>query len=101
MIRLSGLVVGKDIEIKTVGMRPGEKLSEELLAGAESHRPTRHEKILVVERERPDRAAIAHQVERLQALANDQPALIIHHLQRMVPEYLNDVPQESCPRRAA
>ncbi len=101
MIRLSGLVVGKDVEIKTVGMRPGEKLAEQLLAGAESHCPTRHEKILVVERERPDREAIARQVERLRLLANDQPALILRHLHRMVPEYVSDAPQETYEGRAA
>jgi len=47
MIRLSGLVPGVDIDIKYIGLRPGEKLYEELLNDAENTLPTHHEKILV------------------------------------------------------
>jgi FlaA1/EpsC-like NDP-sugar epimerase len=46
MIQLSGLELGKDIEIKTIGLRPGEKLYEELLANDENTLPTHHPKIL-------------------------------------------------------
>jgi FlaA1/EpsC-like NDP-sugar epimerase len=47
MIRLSGLVPNVDIEIKYTGLRPGEKLYEELLSDAENTLPTHHEKILI------------------------------------------------------
>ena len=47
MIRLSGLVLGKDIEIKYTGLRPGEKLYEELLNESENTLPTHHPKILI------------------------------------------------------
>ncbi len=47
MIRLSGLVPERDIKIEFTGLRPGEKLYEELLADRESTRPTHHEKILI------------------------------------------------------
>jgi len=47
MIRLSGLHVGEDIEVKIVGLRPGEKLYEELYDATEPHRRTSHPKILV------------------------------------------------------
>jgi len=47
MIRLSGLVPGVDIDIKYTGLRPGEKLYEELLNDAENTLPTHHEKILI------------------------------------------------------
>jgi FlaA1/EpsC-like NDP-sugar epimerase len=47
MIRLSGLVPSVDIEIKYTGLRPGEKLYEELLSDAENTLPTHHEKILI------------------------------------------------------
>jgi FlaA1/EpsC-like NDP-sugar epimerase len=47
MIRLSGLVPNVDIEIKYIGLRPGEKLYEELLSDAENTLPTHHEKILI------------------------------------------------------
>jgi len=46
MIRLSGLEVGKDIEIRFTGLRPGEKLYEELLSASENTLPTHHPKIL-------------------------------------------------------
>jgi FlaA1/EpsC-like NDP-sugar epimerase len=47
MISLSGLELGKDIEIKVTGLRPGEKLYEELLANEENTLPTHHSKILI------------------------------------------------------
>jgi FlaA1/EpsC-like NDP-sugar epimerase len=46
MIQLSGLELDKDIEIKVTGLRPGEKLFEELLANDENTLPTHHPKIL-------------------------------------------------------
>jgi FlaA1/EpsC-like NDP-sugar epimerase len=47
MIRLSGLEVGRDIDIEYCGIRPGEKLFEELFAEGEEHDRTKHEKIFV------------------------------------------------------
>ena len=47
MIRLSGFVPFKDIEIKFTGLRPGEKLYEELLNDLENTLPTHHEKIMI------------------------------------------------------
>ncbi len=47
LIRLSGMEPERDIEIRFTGMRPGEKLYEELFDPAEMHRRTRHEKIFV------------------------------------------------------
>src|SRR5205823_6251201 len=46
LIRLSGLEVGRDIEIVYTGIRPGEKLVEQLSASGEEYEPTCHEKIL-------------------------------------------------------
>lgn len=48
LIRLSGYEVGRDIEIVFTGLRPGEKLYEELLVEGEEYDPTAHEKVLVV-----------------------------------------------------
>lgn len=47
LIRLSGLEEGRDIDIVVTGLRPGEKLSEELFTKMEQHRRTSHEKIFV------------------------------------------------------
>jgi FlaA1/EpsC-like NDP-sugar epimerase len=47
LIRLSGLEVGRDIEIAYSGLRPGEKLYEELFIGGEDYQRTRHEKIFI------------------------------------------------------
>ncbi len=47
MIRLSGMRVGEDIEIKIIGLRPGEKLYEELYDASERHERTAHPKIMV------------------------------------------------------
>ena len=48
LIKLSGLEVGRDIDIEYIGARPGEKLIEELFAEGEKHQRTHHEKIFVV-----------------------------------------------------
>jgi FlaA1/EpsC-like NDP-sugar epimerase len=47
MIRLSGLTLGEDIDIEFTGLRPGEKLKEELLIAEEGAQTTRYEKIFV------------------------------------------------------
>ena len=49
MIRLSGLVPHQDIAIEFSGLRPGEKLYEELLNDLENTKPTHHEKIMVAQ----------------------------------------------------
>jgi FlaA1/EpsC-like NDP-sugar epimerase len=49
LIELSGLEVGRDIEINFTGIRPGEKLHEELFVPGESYRRTEHRKIFVIE----------------------------------------------------
>ncbi len=48
LIELSGLEVGRDIEIVFTGLRPGDKLFEELVVAGEEYQPTRHAKILLV-----------------------------------------------------
>nr|WP_236937609.1 nucleoside-diphosphate sugar epimerase/dehydratase [Flavobacterium coralii] len=54
MIRLAGFVPDKDIDIKIVGLRPGEKLYEELLNDKSKTLPTHHDKIMIAEEEYDD-----------------------------------------------
>ncbi|MGA9377841.1 MAG: polysaccharide biosynthesis protein, partial [Phormidium sp.] len=89
LIRLSGLEVGKDIDITFTGLRPGEKLYEELFIQGEQYNRTRHEKILTAEnasRIVPD--LIDTKVDSLcQAAEQNNSNLIVFLLERLVPEY--------------
>jgi FlaA1/EpsC-like NDP-sugar epimerase len=72
MIRLSGLEEGKDISIRYTGLRPGEKLYEELLANEENTLPTHHEKILIARVKPSDQDRITHDVQELGRLFSVQ-----------------------------
>ena len=91
MIRLAGLTPGKDIEIVYTGLRPGEKLFEELFHEAESLQGTTHPKILLANAREVDwdeiqsRLKLIHQA----CAARDVPALI-DLLQQLVPEFTPD-----------
>ncbi len=54
MISLSGLKYPEDIDIKIIGLRPGEKIYEELLADGENTKPTYHEKIMIAKSKKLD-----------------------------------------------
>lgn len=87
MIKLSGLELGKDIEIKISGLRPGEKLYEELLAKEEDTLPTHHPKILRAKvREEDD--GIIQNIESLIALGEEQQNMnIVSKMKEIVPEF--------------
>ncbi len=76
MIRLSGLRVGDDIEIEITGLRPGEKLYEELYSDRETHRPTDHSKIMVAIGEPRSLLTVVNDIGRLTNLV-DQPNEVI------------------------
>jgi FlaA1/EpsC-like NDP-sugar epimerase len=69
MIRLAGLRVGADIEVRVTGVRPGEKLEEELLADDEPAAPTEHPAISRISPTLPGAAVVAATVERLRTLS--------------------------------
>jgi len=77
MIRLSGLTLGEDIDIEFTGLRPGEKLKEELLIAEEGAQTTRYEKIFVAPPLQYDFRRLDHWVERLTeaAEADDDAAI--------------------------
>ena len=94
MIRLSGKVPDQDVQIGHTGLRPGEKLYEELITQGEGIVATAHEKIMVLKRDgqgtdtaESDRK-IRGQIERLAAAAATfEPERIKAALKEIVPEY--------------
>ncbi len=90
LIRLSGYEVGKDIEIAFTGLRPGEKLFEELFIPGEKYNKTKHEKILSLgNASRLVKENIELEVEALcQAGDRNDANLIVSLLQQLVPEYV-------------
>ncbi len=87
MVRLSGLKLGQDIEIEFSGLRPGEKLFEELHVHGEKHLPTPHPKITVADRKRRDAAVVRRSIEQLVQRADEYPESVVEMLKRIVPEY--------------
>ena len=74
LIRLSGYVPNEDIEIKITGLRPGEKLYEELLMGEEGLQKTAHDKIFVAEPMEITMDDIKEKLEKLNNLLNKENA---------------------------
>ena len=88
MIRLSGLELGKDIQIQFSGLRPGEKLYEELLNNNENTLPTHHEKIMVAKVREYEYNEIKQHIDELIQLFNTQNNMaIVGKMKAIVPEY--------------
>jgi FlaA1/EpsC-like NDP-sugar epimerase len=88
LIRLHGLEPDRDVPIRFTGLRPGEKLYEELITEGEGIVPTRHEKIRVIRGRHCDAASLNLRIDELIDLAktSDIPA-IKAKLKEIVPEY--------------
>lgn len=88
LIRLSGYVPGRDIEIKEVGLRPGEKLYEELLMSNDNLHKTENEKIFVEERPAVDEEMMKRRLDELEAtVAHGNNEEILASLHKLVPTY--------------
>lgn len=88
MVQLSGLEVGRDIEIVFTGLRQGEKLFEELLANKENTVPTHHSKILKARVQPQPYDKVASYLDLMMELVNDKNELkIVALMKEMVPEY--------------
>lgn len=88
MIRLAGFEPGQDIDIQFTGLRPGEKLFEELFHQAEGLLPTAHQKILKAQVRLREWAELTALIAELgQASSQAREADILSALQRLVPDY--------------
>lgn len=91
LVRLSGFVPYQDVQIKFVGLRPGEKLREELVAAGERTLPTSVDKIRLIERDDGDGSLLGRNLRHLLTVAalGDHQALV-RALGTLVPEYQPD-----------
>ena len=88
MISLSGLTINKDIQIKITGLRPGEKLFEELLANEENTLPTHHDKILIAKTN--VRGNMNDEINKLISLIDGQKNQeLVLILKEIIPEYVS------------
>ncbi|MEI8279339.1 MAG: nucleoside-diphosphate sugar epimerase/dehydratase [Bacteroidota bacterium] len=90
MIRLAGKEPDQDIAIVFTGLRPGEKLYEELLNNAENTLPTYHEKIMIAQVREYDFLTIRNKIDKLVASARQHYTLeTVGLMKELVPEYIS------------
>ncbi len=88
MIRLAGLHPDKDVEIRFTGLRPGEKLFEEMFHGSERLTPTNHGGLLMARPRMVDMQAVRAAFQELrQATADADEVTAMEILSRLVPEF--------------
>lgn len=90
MIRLSGLEIDKDISIQFTGLRPGEKLYEELLGDTENTLPTYHEKIMIAKIKAVDYHLLKKSIDRLENSLFGRIPDMVKELKTLVPEFISN-----------
>jgi FlaA1/EpsC-like NDP-sugar epimerase len=91
MILLSGLALDKDIKIIFTGLRPGEKLYEELLHTSENTLPTHHPLIMIAKVREYDFNTISGYIDELAELASTKNDMsIVRKMKEIVPEYISN-----------
>ena len=91
MIKLAGLTPNKDIEIKFTGLRPGEKLFEELLNKEEEVILTENKKILVAKVMEYDYEKVSKSIQHVIELAmENRDEDVVRQMKRIVPEYISN-----------
>jgi FlaA1/EpsC-like NDP-sugar epimerase len=89
MVRLCGLEPGEDIDFRITGLRPGEKLFEELITEGDDIVPTYHSKIKICKANSASREDMEAWIEKLVELLHKREAApVVAHLSALVPEYL-------------
>jgi len=90
MIRLAGYTPGKDIQIVFTGLRPGEKLYEELLNQKELTLPTSNSKIMIARVREFDYEQVSQQInELIDTSRYDKPFTTVKLMKQLVPEYIS------------
>ncbi len=91
MVKLSGLQLGKDIQIEFIGLRPGEKIQEELLNDTENTSPTHHPQITIA-RIKPFEFMVVSEVigELISLLATEDKEAIVRKMKQIVPEFISN-----------
>lgn len=88
MIRLAGFTPDKEIEIKIIGLRPGEKLFEELLNDTSKTVPTHNEKILIAQEVHDDYELVNYKIldllSKVQAISDEE---VVAAMKKIVPEF--------------
>lgn len=90
MIKLSGLSYPDDIDIKITGLRPGEKLYEELLANGENTLPTYHKKIKISKVRELDYSTVRSQIDELCITNMFFSGNTVKLMKKIVPEYVSN-----------
>ena len=90
MIRLAGYTPGKDMQIVFTGLRPGEKLYEELLNQKETTLPTQNEKIMIAKVREVDFDDVSAMVDELITVSHsDKPFQTVGQMKKIVPEFIS------------
>jgi O-antigen biosynthesis protein WbqV len=101
MIRLAGLRPDQDVDIRFTGLRPGEKLYEELFHGKEPPLPTGHAGLLMANPRTADTAFVGRAIDEVAvACRNGQARLALGVLARLVPEFEHNATGDSGSARA-
>lgn len=91
MIRLSGLTIGHDINLVYTGLRPGEKLYEELLNDQENNQPTPHPEIMIAKVREYNFNEVEKNIDLLIETAKTQSEFeIVKQMKEIVPEYVSN-----------
>ena len=91
MVQLSGLTLGKDIHLIYTGLRPGEKLYEELLNDKEKYLPTHHSQIMIAQVREYDHSQFAESVDNLiVGVKSFDNYKIVKLMKEMIPEFISN-----------
>lgn len=91
MIKLSGLTLGRDIQIEITGLRPGEKLYEELLNDSENNLPTYHPKIKIANVQVYENSFVTEEIAKLDECCQQGDHLnLVTQVKSMVKEYVSN-----------